>query len=97
MYLKTAIILAVFAGLYLSLVFVATTWWQALPLAILLGLSMATIGFNIEHDGGHQAYSNYAWINQTNGDDHGSNWRQFLCMALEACGGPSYLCQHHGP
>src|SRR5258708_9146231 len=63
MYLKTAIILAAFTGLYLLLVFVAATWWQALPLAILMGLSMATIGFNIEHDGGHQSYSDYAWGN----------------------------------
>ena len=38
MYLKTGIIMAVFVGLYLLLVFVAATWWQALPLAILLGL-----------------------------------------------------------
>src|ERR671912_382276 len=51
MYLKTAIILAVFSGSYLLLVFVAAAWWQALPLALVLGLSMAGIGFNIEHDG----------------------------------------------
>jgi linoleoyl-CoA desaturase len=25
---------------------------------------MAAIGFNIEHDGGHQAYSNHPWINR---------------------------------
>src|SRR5712672_4813564 len=64
MYLKTAIILTVFVSFYLLLVLVATTWWQALPLAILLGLSMAAIGFNIEHDGSHQAYSRRAWINR---------------------------------
>src|SRR5260370_40915310 len=57
MYLKTAIILAAFVGLYSLLVFVAATWWQALPVAMLLGLSVAAIGFNIEHDGGNQAYS----------------------------------------
>jgi len=64
MYLKTAIILTAFGMLYYLLVFVATMWWQALPLAILLGLSMATIGFNIQHDGGHQSYSNYIWVNK---------------------------------
>lgn len=64
MYLKTAIILAAFVSCYGLLVFVAATWWQALPLAILLGLSMAAIGFNIEHDGVHDAYSNYAWVNR---------------------------------
>src|SRR5678816_4728536 len=47
MYLKTAIILAVFGGFYLLLVFMAGAWWQALPLAAGLGLSIAAIGFNI--------------------------------------------------
>jgi linoleoyl-CoA desaturase len=79
MYLKTAIILAVFAGLYLLLVFVAATWWQALPLAILLGLSMSAIGFNIEHDGAHQAYSNYAWVNR------------LTAMTMDLIGASSYV------
>ena len=35
MYLKTAIILTVFAASYVLLVFFAATWWQAVPLAIL--------------------------------------------------------------
>ena len=47
MYLKTAIILAAFGGFYSLLVFVAESWWQALPLAVLLSLAMAEIGFNI--------------------------------------------------
>jgi len=47
MYLKTAIILTVFSGLYSLLVFVAGSLWQALPLAILLCLAMAAICFNI--------------------------------------------------
>jgi linoleoyl-CoA desaturase len=59
MYLKTAILAAGFAGSYLLLVFVAETWGQGLLLAILLGLSAAGIGFNIQHDGSHQAYSNH--------------------------------------
>ena len=79
MYLKTAIILTVFVGLYLLLVFVAATWWQALPLAILLGLSMAAIGFNLEHDGGHQSYSNYAWVNR------------LMAMTMDLIGASSYV------
>ena len=47
MYVKTAILLAGFAGSYLLLVFVAQTWWQGLLLAILLGLSAAGIGFKM--------------------------------------------------
>jgi linoleoyl-CoA desaturase len=79
MYLKTAVILTFFAGLYTFLVFFAATWWQAFPLAFLLGLSVAAIGFNIEHDGGHQAYSNYAWVNR------------LMAMTLDLVGGSSYI------
>jgi linoleoyl-CoA desaturase len=77
--LKTAIILSGFATFYVLLVFVAQTWWQALPLAALLGLSIAGIGFNIQHDGGHHAYSNYGWINR------------LMAMTLDVVGGSSYL------
>jgi linoleoyl-CoA desaturase len=79
MYLKTAILLAGFTGSYLLLVFVAQTWWQGLLLAILLGLSAAGIGFNIQHDGSHQAYSNVPWVNT------------LMARALELIGGSSYL------
>src|ERR1044072_8320523 len=64
MYLKTAIILTVFGGFYSLLVFVAGSWWQGLLLAALLGLTMAAIGFNIEHDRRPPDYSNYGRINR---------------------------------
>ncbi|MBI3628125.1 MAG: acyl-CoA desaturase [Candidatus Rokubacteria bacterium] len=79
MYVKTAILVVIFAASYVLLVFVAQTWWQGLLLATLLGLSAAGIGFNIQHDGGHQAYSNYAWVNK------------LMAMTLELIGGSSYL------
>ena len=79
MYLKTAIILAVFAGSYGLLVFAAQIWWQAAPLAIVLGLATAGIGFNVQHDGGHQGYSNYPWINK------------LMAMTLDLIGGSSYF------
>lgn len=79
MYLKTAIILSCFAITYVLLVFVAQTWWQALPLAILLGLTMAGIGFNIQHDAGHHGYSNRPWINK------------LMSMTLDLIGASSYL------
>jgi linoleoyl-CoA desaturase len=55
MYRKTAIIFATFAGSYVLLVFAAAAWWQALPLAVLLALSVVAIGFNVMHDASHQA------------------------------------------
>ncbi|HHP7243823.1 MAG TPA: fatty acid desaturase family protein, partial [Elainellaceae cyanobacterium] len=78
MYVKTLILLVSLAVTYTLLIFVAQTWWQSIPLSILLGLSMAEIGFNIQHDGGHQAYSNSAWINK------------LMSMTLDLIGGSSY-------
>ncbi len=85
MYLKTAIILGVFALTYVALVFFATSGWQALPLSIALGVATAGIGFNIMHDGGHQAYSKRRWINR------------LMAMTLDMVGGSSYIWQwQHG-
>ncbi len=78
MYLKTAIIIAWFAASYVLLVWFAATWWQSLLAAVSLGLSMASIGFNIQHDGSHSAYSNRPWINS------------LMAMTLDLLGGSSY-------
>jgi len=79
MYFKTATILAWFAGAYLLLLLVATHWWSILPLAVVLGLSMAAIGFNIQHDAGHRAYSARTWVNK------------MMSLTLDLVGGSSYL------
>ncbi|MGH8426628.1 MAG: fatty acid desaturase family protein [Gammaproteobacteria bacterium] len=78
-YLKTAVIVLGFAAFYTGLVFFASAWWQALPLAILLGLSAALIGFNLQHDGAHRSYSRHSWMNK------------LMAMALDMLGGSSYL------
>ena len=85
MYLKTAIILAAFVATYLLLVFVASAWWQVLPLAIGLGLTVVAIGFNIMHDANHEAYSYRPWVNRMMG------------MTLDIVGGSSYFwrCKHN--
>src|SRR5690349_4237108 len=64
MYFKTATILAWFFGAYFVLLFAVSTWWTIVPLAVVLGLGMAAIGFNIQHDGGHKAYSDRPWVNK---------------------------------
>ena len=79
MYTKTAIILSWFVASYVLLVVWASVWWQALPLAICLGLAMASIGFNIQHDGSHAAYSNRQWVNN------------LMAMALDLLGGSSFF------
>ena len=79
MYFKTATILAWFLAAYLLLLFVVTSWWLVVPVAIVLGLSMAAIGFNIQHDGGHRAYSDRRWVNKV------------MALTLDLMGGSSYL------
>jgi linoleoyl-CoA desaturase len=64
MYLKTAIIFVWLTGSWALLVFAAQSWWQALPLAVILALAMAALGFSIQHDGGHNAYSRRRWVNK---------------------------------
>lgn len=64
MYVKTFVILGWAIASYVALVFFSTAWWQAVPLAISMGLATAAIGFNIQHDGSHNAYSARGWINR---------------------------------
>ncbi len=79
MYLKTAILIAGLAVSYLLLVFAAHAWWQSVPLAVLLGIVAAGIGFNIQHDGAHHAYSDHRSINK------------LMAMTLDMVGGSSYV------
>jgi linoleoyl-CoA desaturase len=79
MYLKTAVILAVFALSYLTLVFFVANWWQALGAAFFLGCAAGLIGFNIQHDGSHLAYSDRPWLNKLS------------AMSMDLIGASSYL------
>ncbi len=79
MYIKAAAILAAFAISYGLLVFVARGGWEAVPLAVLLGLATAGIGFNLMHDGGHEAFSRFRFINR------------LMARSLDLVGGSSYI------
>jgi linoleoyl-CoA desaturase len=79
MYLKTATLLLWLGASYFGLVFLAHSWWQAAPLAVSLGLAMAGIGFNVQHDGNHGAYSRHAWINK------------LMALSLNLLGGNAYF------
>ena len=79
MYFKTATILAWFFGAYFLLLFAVHAWWLIVPLAVVLGLALAAIGFNIQHDAGHKAYSESRWVNK------------IMALTLDLMGGSSYL------
>lgn len=79
MYLKTAIILLWFAVSYGLLVFAATNWWQAILALLSLAFATAGIGFAIQHDANHGAYSKYGAINRLFG------------MTLDFVGASSYV------
>lgn len=78
-YLKTLIILGLFVASYILLVFVSSNVWIGIVLAIVLGFSMAGIGFDIQHDAGHGAFSNRPWVNK------------FMAFSLDIVGGSSYV------
>lgn len=79
MYLKTTVILAVFFASYVVLVFFAIAWWHALIAALLLGGAAGLIGFNIQHDGSHLAYSDRPWMNK------------LTAMSMDLIGASSYM------
>ena len=76
---KTAILLSWLVASYVALVWGAAVWWQAVPLAFSLALAMAGIGFNIQHDGNHGAYSRHAWVNRA------------AALSLNLLGGDAYF------
>ncbi len=79
MYLKTAIILTWLFGSYLALLFVVEQAWTAALGGISLGLAMAGVGFNIQHDGNHGSYSQRAWVNRV------------MSLTLDLLGGTAYF------
>ncbi len=78
LYAKTALILLWVGISYAGLV-AADHFWQALPLAISLGLGLAAVGFNVGHDGNHGAGSPSKVVNR------------LLGAAFDLLGGSSYV------
>jgi linoleoyl-CoA desaturase len=79
MYLKTAVMLAWLGGSYTFLVFFASGLPAGILGAVSLGLAMAGVGFNVQHDGNHGAYSSRPWINKV------------MSLTLDLMGGTAYF------
>src|SRR5687767_14865428 len=63
LYFKSIVQILSAATLYVVLVFFTPMPAIAITLCFALGLNLAAIGFNIMHEGGHQSFSEHAWIN----------------------------------
>lgn len=90
MYFDAAVVLVWLAGAYAGLVFLASTWWQAVLCGLALSGAIAAVGFKIQHDGNHGAFSRSKWVNRLAG------------IGLDAIGGSSFIWRqthnhyHHG-
>jgi linoleoyl-CoA desaturase len=73
LYIKAAVLVVAFVGLYTHLVFFTPPTVLAIVESMIFGCVIAAIGFNVMHDGAHGSFSKYKWIN-----DLASNFANFL-------------------
>lgn len=64
MWIKTAIFLTVFFGMYALIISNAFSAWVMLPMAIVLGVCSAFVGFNVCHDAIHGSFSSNKLVNK---------------------------------
>lgn len=79
MVLKTILILGATFGSYAVIMLGGLTAGQMLPLAVLMGIGVAGMGFSVAHDALHGAYSARPWVNRT------------LGLSFDLLGASSYL------
>jgi linoleoyl-CoA desaturase len=79
---KAAVMVAWLVASYVFLVFVASMWWQAVAGSVSLAFALAGVGFNIQHDGNHGAFSERRWMNRLAG------------FSVDVMGGSSYLWRY---
>ena len=63
LYVKAFVLLSAFFALYIHLVFFTPAAFWAILECVLFGFVIATIGFNVMHDGAHGSFSRYKWAN----------------------------------
>jgi linoleoyl-CoA desaturase len=63
LFIKTIILIGSAVAIYCCLIFLHLTALPAILLSILLGYTMACIGFSVMHDANHGSYSTLPWVN----------------------------------
>lgn len=63
LYIKAIVLPLLYVGLYIHVVFFTPPVAIALIECALIGLTVAAVGFNIMHDGGHGSFSTKPWLN----------------------------------
>ncbi|MEK6482000.1 acyl-CoA desaturase [Catalinimonas sp. 4WD22] len=81
LYFKSMLQILSALTLYIVLVFFTPGVFISLLLCGLLGMNLAFIGFNIMHEGGHQSFSRYKWLNRAS------------AYSLNVMGGNAYFWQ----
>jgi linoleoyl-CoA desaturase len=76
---KAVIFVTLYVGLFLAILLINPPIWLGLILSVLLGISIAGIGFNIMHDGVHGSISKNPFVNKIAG------W------TLNICGGSVFM------
>lgn len=82
LYIKTLTLVPLAIGIYVALLTLPLSLFSGILLSLLLGFTLAGIGFNIMHDANHGSYSTKKWVNDLLGltlNALGSNafiWRQ---------------------
>lgn len=69
LFLKSAILIPLAIGLFFSVLFFYASLpvWALISMCALLGLTLASVGFNVMHDACHGAYSQKEWVNDLMG------------------------------
>ncbi len=79
LYTKSFVLLPAAALCYILIVFFHLPVWAIGALSAVMGLVMASIGFNVMHDANHGAYSKRSWVNTLFG------------LSLNALGGNAFI------
>jgi len=79
LYVKSVVLILAAVSLYSLLLFLPMPWLPVVISSLILGLILASIGFNVMHDANHGSYSSRKWVNGT------------LGLTLNALGGNSFI------